>query len=133
MNLSSGYIQGQVECIRRAEIRSRLVAMRPPAQCPSRTKEEGTITSDVPYNSIYIANKSVQCPIVSNISPGAVPAGIYLRAKQLSCEEVLQKPLQTIRLPAPVPCAPLPPETRNAGVPVHTPLLRCVPQIIGFT
>ena len=128
MNLSSGHIGRQVECIRRAEVRGRLAAMRP---CTPRAITE--ITEEVPYSSIYTAKKAAQCPIVSNVSPGAVTAGIYLRQKQLSCEEVLRKPLQTVRLPAPVPCAPLPPEAQNAGVPVPTPFLRCVPQIVGFT
>ena len=82
---------------------------------------------------VYFVNKVEKCPvIVSNISSGAISSGIYLRNKQLSCQGDM-RPLQVARPEPPTVCDALPAESRNAGMPVPQPFLRCVPQIVGFT
>jgi hypothetical protein len=132
--LSSGLMQQQIDCMRRAEIKGRIARARE-QQCQRITQTEGRIESkEAEYSTIHTQVKISQCPmVVSNISPGAVESGLYLRNKQLSCDTVqAPPPIQVQRIPAPAPCT-LPSEYKNAGMPVPTPFLRCVPPIVGFT
>lgn len=136
MNLSSGYMSHQIECIRRAETQSKLALLKNSGCCNPRpiVATEGTISKvEPPQESTYFAGKMEKCPvIVSNISSGAISSGIYLRNKQLSCDSQV-RPLQVARPEPPTVCEDLPPESRNAGMPVPQPFLRCVPHIVGFT
>jgi hypothetical protein len=136
MNLSSGYMSYQIECIRRAETQSRLALLKNSGCCNARpiVATEGTVSKvEPPQESVYFAKKVEKCPvIVSNISSGAISSGIYLRNKQLSCDADV-RPLQVVRPEPPTVCEALPPESRNAGMPIPQPFLPCVPHIVGFT
>jgi hypothetical protein len=126
----------QIECIRRAETQSRLALLKNSGCCNARpiVATEGTVSKvQPPQESVYFAKKVEKCPvIVSNISSGAISSGIYLRNKQLACDADV-RPLQVSRPAPPTICDALPPESRNAGMPIPQPFLRCVPQIVGFT
>ena len=90
--LSSGLLQQQIDCIGRAEIQGRIARARE-QQCQRITQVEGTLNpgrQEPEYSSIYTQAKTTQCPIiVSNISPGAVQSGLYLRNKQLNISDTI--------------------------------------------
>ena len=131
--LASGYLQKQVATIRQQEIAARIAQLRQEPLCPKRLITEGTVQSIAPISSTqYIHNKVNACQVKGTISPGGTEAGIWLRNKQLDCVANEATPIQVQRVPARIQCQPLPPETRNAGMPIPTPLFPCVPQIVGF-
>lgn len=134
--LSSSYLTQQLEAIHRAEVKARLAQLKTTACCPTPIKTEGTVQPrDTPYSTVYTASKIAECSTtntIPSISPGGMESGIYSRNRLIALEQE-PIPIQVLRVTPPAPCVPLSQETWNAGMPFPTPILPCVPHIVGFT